>query len=61
MDNYPVHILTIKLWEWEAVLENANTQILRHGLEQTMYEAFQTAQKKIPELKAAIEILKGKE
>lgn len=54
IDNYPLHILTIKLWEWEAVKENARLQIARHGPEQTTCEAFEMAEKRIPELKTAI-------
>lgn len=56
-ENYPLLILQIKLWEWEAIKENANCQILRHGPEQTMCEALETAQIRIPELKEAISSL----
>jgi hypothetical protein len=55
---YALHILFIKLWEWEAVKENANMQIMRHGPEQTMCEAFETAGIRITDLKEAIKTLK---
>ena len=51
---YPIHILSIKLWEWEAVKDNAHVQIMRHGPDQTMCEALETAGARISELKAAI-------
>jgi hypothetical protein len=58
-DGYAQHILFIKLWEWEAIIENAKCQIMRHGPEQTICEAFDTGVVRIKELKAAIAKLKS--
>lgn len=54
MDNYPVHILTIKLWEWEGVREKANMDITKDGPDEYNTGVYNTASQNISELQAAI-------
>lgn len=54
---YAVHILTIKLWEWEAIKDRTDMSIIRSGPNQNNCNANEMAEKRIKELKEAIKAL----
>jgi len=56
-DSYPIHILRIKLWEWEAVREKASMDIAKGGPDEYNTGTYNTASANITELSNAINIL----
>lgn len=56
-NTYPIHILIIKLWEWEGIKESSSTSIAKHGPEQHTCEALETAEGHIKELNEALKKL----
>jgi hypothetical protein len=58
-EGYVLHILFIKLWEWEGIKEHWETQMMKHGPFQEGAEWCDTATIRIKELKIAIAKLKS--
>lgn len=56
--DYPIHILTIKLWEWEGVAEKWDMEIRKNGPDDQTVEYYNIAVERVKELKAAVEKLK---
>jgi hypothetical protein len=54
---YPLRILTIKIWEWEGIIEKSELSIAANGPNSFDCENFETAVSKIKELKEAVLIL----
>jgi hypothetical protein len=54
---YVLHILNIRLWEYEAVRDKAEMEMLKHGPDQYNTEAQITATSRISEIKTAIDKL----
>lgn len=55
--NYVIHILQIKLWEWEGVKEKLGLEIHKSGPEKTICNSYTFATERIQELKKAIDLL----
>jgi hypothetical protein len=55
---YTLHILYIKLWEWEGIKEQAEVSIVKNGPNEHDYSVVETATERIKELTEAIEKLK---
>jgi len=55
---YTLHILYIKLWEWEGIKEQAEVSIVKNGPNEHDYLVVETATERIKELTEAIEKLK---
>lgn len=58
MSNYAIHVLTISLWEWEGIKEHSNKSIHKNGANQFDCEIIEESEKKISDLKEAINLLK---
>lgn len=56
---YAIRILQITLFEWEGIKERNNIRIHQQGPYQEAQEAIKDADEKIPQLKAAITLLKS--
>lgn len=56
--DYPLHILQIKLWDWENIKEIKETLLLKHGPTESEVEVLETANIRIKQLAEAIDILR---
>lgn len=57
---YTLHILNIKLWEWEGIADKWNTEIIKHGPEENVCDWHNIAVERVKELKKVIELLTNK-
>lgn len=55
--NYAIHILQIKLWEWEGIKEHWDIEINKSGPEDNICKFYNNAVERIKELKEAIRLL----
>ena len=56
---YTIHILQIKMWEWEAIRERYEMSIERNGPDEEKVARYNNATNTIEELKSAIKKLKS--
>lgn len=54
---YVIHILQIKLWEWEAVKDRWDIEIYKNGPSEEVCKFYNVAHERVEEIKTAIEQL----